>query len=431
MVESRNSPFMQVLYVLFAVLPVANKAISLWVSLADPGRIDSVELADIFSDFIVSGASIWALAYTRTERFGIGAKVFLFGIIASLAVGYWSVEPGNLTRDPLPLFVVLLAGLLFGRRMLWTCYGLLSLVFLEVAWLATLRGQPLSIMAVYLAQLCITYALIGLLVDHTTNALRSSYNTARIKAKELEDALTELGRVMSARESAEAALTRMQKFDTASQLAVGVIHDVANNLSVISAFAADAERLADGGVDALICAMEEISKSCEMGFDVIDRILDFAKREKSEIMVTPLSETLEHLAPLIRKLLPRRASLDIDVPDDLELAIDPAHFQHVIMNLSTNAGQAISEGGTFSISASSEECVATITIRDTGSGMDASTLRRAFEPLFSARSSSEGVGLGLAIVKELVEHAGGQVELASSPGTGTTVTVRLSAANLN
>jgi CheY-like chemotaxis protein len=108
---------------------------------------------------------------------------------------------------------------------------------------------------------------------------------------------------------------------------------------------------------------------------------------------------------------------------------DPSQIEQVIVNLAANARDAMPGGGTLSIEVAcgtvpaGEGEASLLTVRDTGSGMDPETLRRAFDPFITTKEPGKGTGLGLATVYGIVKRLGGGVTLESSPGTGTVARV--------
>jgi len=126
----------------------------------------------------------------------------------------------------------------------------------------------------------------------------------------------------------------------------------------------------------------------------------------------------------------RAIELSADVPDDLEARIRRARLSQVLLNLVRNAVQALKHGGHIRISARAERGLAVIHVEDDGPGMDATTQARVFEPYFTTRRSGgteeAGLGLGLPLSRRIIEQeAGGTIRLASEPGRGTTVEIRL------
>jgi signal transduction histidine kinase len=99
----------------------------------------------------------------------------------------------------------------------------------------------------------------------------------------------------------------------------------------------------------------------------------------------------------------------------------------VIVNLALNARDGMPDGGTLSIRTAAEDGSVTLTVSDTGVGMDDETLARATEPFFTTKATGEGTGLGLATAVGIIEQSGGTLAIASRPGAGTRVTVALPA----
>ena len=102
---------------------------------------------------------------------------------------------------------------------------------------------------------------------------------------------------------------------------------------------------------------------------------------------------------------------------------DPGRLRQALLNLLLNALQAMPDGGVLSVRARTVGGHAELTVADTGVGMDRMTRTRAFEPFFTTRPT--GTGLGLAVVREIAEAHGARVSMASRPGRGTIVRLRL------
>jgi CheY-like chemotaxis protein len=140
---------------------------------------------------------------------------------------------------------------------------------------------------------------------------------------------------------------------------------------------------------------------------------------------------------LFRATLPASIAIELELPSDAVWVLaDPSQIDQVLANLATNALDAMRDnGGTLSLrlctdgapgpGARPEAPFATLTLSDSGPGMSEDTQRRAFDPFFTTKPPGMGTGLGLSIVHGIVEEHGGEVELASRAGVGTTFTVRL------
>ena len=114
-----------------------------------------------------------------------------------------------------------------------------------------------------------------------------------------------------------------------------------------------------------------------------------------------------------------------------EVTADPAQCKQILVNLIVNAVQAMSEGGTLTVSTRADDTAAALVVQDTGPGMDEEVLEKVFLPFFTTKDVHEGTGLGLAVVHGIVTAHGGSIEVKSRPGRGTRFVIRLPASELN
>jgi signal transduction histidine kinase len=113
-----------------------------------------------------------------------------------------------------------------------------------------------------------------------------------------------------------------------------------------------------------------------------------------------------------------------DVDPEARIRGFPGQIDQVLMNLLTNAAQAIGDrGGTIRVSGQSRDAQVLLTVSDDGPGIPADVLPRIFDPFFTTKDVGEGSGLGLSIVHGIVERHGGQIDVDSKPGQGTTFTI--------
>jgi signal transduction histidine kinase len=111
---------------------------------------------------------------------------------------------------------------------------------------------------------------------------------------------------------------------------------------------------------------------------------------------------------------------------------DAGALNQVFLNILKNAAEAIEgEGGAIQVTVSEEEGQVLVRVRDPGPGMEAAVKERLFEPFFTTKAAGEGTGLGLSMSRRIVERHGGSIEIASEPGEGTCVTVRLPSEGAN
>jgi two-component system NtrC family sensor kinase len=145
---------------------------------------------------------------------------------------------------------------------------------------------------------------------------------------------------------------------------------------------------------------------------------------------TNLESWWSEVEPLMRTALPKRARLEAEIAPHLpEAVIEPHQLTQVVFNLVVNAGEAIEGDGVVRVwtRAGSEGTTVFIGVSDTGDGMTEATRRRALDPFFTTKKRGLSTGLGLAVVHAVVSAAGGSIDIASTPGEGTTITITLPA----
>lgn len=257
---------------------------------------------------------------------------------------------------------------------------------------------------------------------------------AEEKLRELNATLE--GRVAQAiaeREEAQKALRQSQKMEAMGQLTGGVAHDFNNLLTPIVGTLDMLQRRGVGGEreQRLISGAVQ---SAERAKTLVQRLLAFARRQPLRTVPVDVAKLVGDMGDLVASTTGPQIKVVIDVPEDLPAAIaDLNQLEMALLNLSVNARDAMLEGGTMRISASTER-VGTghrsklgagdylcLSVADTGIGMDAATLARAVEPFFSTKGVGKGTGLGLSMVHGLASQLNGALTIQSAPGLGTNV----------
>ena len=227
-------------------------------------------------------------------------------------------------------------------------------------------------------------------------------------------------------------LERARRMQMIGLLASGIAHNFNNIISAILGYSEIVEPQLTRGTK-LAQNIDEIRRAAERGRDLIDSILTFGRQRDARVRPVQVRTLLEEAASLLRASLPSGVELIIDdVPTDVAVSGEPAQLQQVILNLCTNAAQAMPRGGSIRITAEQKEvavflpmshgelvpgryvCLAVI---DSGRGFDESVARRLFEPFFTTRSA--GTGLGLATVHEIVRDHDGAMNVQSKPEHGS------------
>jgi signal transduction histidine kinase/ActR/RegA family two-component response regulator len=245
-----------------------------------------------------------------------------------------------------------------------------------------------------------------------------------------------LGREQAEREkqTLEQQLRHAQRIEALGTLAGGIAHDFNNILGAILGYA----EMALGRLRRDSTAwhdVQEVRKAGERARDIVDRILAFSRRTEQRHRPVRMRPLLEETAGLLSASLPPTVDLRMRLPDDDAIVLgEPSRLQQVVMNLCTNAAQAMAADGVIEVGldmvaldterALSHGTLAAgryvrLTVRDSGQGMDAPTLERIFEPFFTTKPAGAGTGLGLAMVHGIVSDHGGAMDVRSKPGVGS------------
>ena len=229
-------------------------------------------------------------------------------------------------------------------------------------------------------------------------------------------------------ERAKAELTgqlqQSQKLQAVGTLAKGIAHDFNNVLAAILAHL-ELARLDSALTDNadLIAATQAAMR----GRDIVRQLLVFGRPRIEERQPHRLQRIIEDSMSLMRATIPSTIGLRLALdPKAPHVLVDSTQLQQVLVNLVTNAAQAMPRGGTVDIALSSEGGQAQLSVKDPGQGMTAEVLERAFEPFFTTRPVG-AAGLGLSMVHAIVKAHGGTVSLKSAAGVGTEVVVALPA----
>jgi eukaryotic-like serine/threonine-protein kinase len=247
----------------------------------------------------------------------------------------------------------------------------------------------------------------------------------------------ELAGALRERERLQQNLRQAQKMEAIGRFAGGIAHDFNNILATIQ-FAAEGlatilSRLPEGRDE-----LNEIQESARRGTELTRQLLTFSRGNSIPLRPLAVNEIVREITSTLRRLVRPNVSLELDVPEVQLLALgDPSQFERVMMNLCQNASDAMPHGGTIAIrvcearlvrreppaiDAEPEDYVL-LTVTDTGAGMTEEVRARLFEPFFTTKTG--GTGLGLANVYAIVQQCGGEIEVASEPGVGSTFRIYL------
>jgi signal transduction histidine kinase/CheY-like chemotaxis protein len=249
--------------------------------------------------------------------------------------------------------------------------------------------------------------------------------------------ISERVRAEEERQRRIAASHEAQKLESLGVMAGGIAHDFNNLLTGILGHA----ELVQGELPTdhpALDAVREIERFARRGADLTSRMLTYAGRAHAAVEPTDLGAITAEMGVLLRSVVPKRTELRLSAAPALPLVeADPAELGQVVMNLITNAAEALPDGeGTVDVRVTAVDADAALLagfqppgvlrpgrhvlleVRDTGAGMDDATRARIFDPFFTTKFT--GRGLGLAVVGSVVRRHRGGMALSSAPGAGTT-----------
>lgn len=264
-----------------------------------------------------------------------------------------------------------------------------------------------------------------------TAELEASSAQLRQLNEELEQRIEQKTRE---REDALAQLFEAQKLDTIGQLTGGVAHDFNNLLmAILGSLNLLKKRLPDDERSERL--IMNALQAAERGSALTQRLLAFARRQDLKPQAIDFARLFDDVKDLLGKAVGPRISFETKIPAGLPpVLIDRNQLELALLNLFVNARDAMEDGGSVTIEAAADEDPPAtlkggrflrISVVDTGEGMDEATLARAAEPFFTTKGIGKGTGLGLSMVHGLAAQSGGVLQIFSSKGSGTTVSLWL------
>lgn len=263
--------------------------------------------------------------------------------------------------------------------------------------------------------------------------------------------ITDEVRTEQERRRLEAQVRRTERLESLGQLAGGLAHDFNNLLVAIANYAQFVESSVrrevarDSPLDrataqAILDDLRQIGRATETAAELTRQLLVFGRREPVSHSTFDLGDVVREMQDMLVRTLGDAIVPAFHLGDEpLPVLADAGQIQQVVLNLVVNASHAMPTGGALEVttrratvhaergaeSLLAPGTCAELTVSDTGQGMTDEVRERAFEPFFTTKAPGEGTGLGLSTVYAVVAECGGDVELVSAPGAGTTVRIRL------
>lgn len=244
--------------------------------------------------------------------------------------------------------------------------------------------------------------------------------------------ITEVTQAQQALEQTREALFQAQKMQAIGQLSGGIAHDFNNLLTVILGnLEIVRKRVTDD--PKITRLIDNATQGALRGVSLTQRMLAFARRQELKSEPVRIPALVEGISGLLRSSLGPSVNIEVRFPEDLEpVMADVNQLELAVLNLATNARDAMPHGGTIIFSARTDEVTDSATsslapgryvclnVTDTGEGMDETTLASAMDPFFTTKGVGKGTGLGLSMVHGFIEQLGGRFILKSNKDQGTT-----------
>ncbi len=231
------------------------------------------------------------------------------------------------------------------------------------------------------------------------------------------------------------------KLASLGTLAGGIAHDFNNILSGIVGYTDLALTIVQEE-GALRQYLLELAKAGKRATELVKQILTFSRRGEGKLAPTEIPVIVKEVLQLLRSILPRTIAVKKKIDNSvLPVLVDAVQIHQIIMNLCTNASQAMEpDGGELTITVGRASLTAEffacnrellpgeylqLSVSDTGCGMSIETMALIFDPYFTTKAMGQGTGLGLSVVHGIVKDCGGHISVDSAEGCGTTFTIYL------
>ena len=248
-------------------------------------------------------------------------------------------------------------------------------------------------------------------------------------------------RDVTAQKQSELQLRQAQKMESIGTLAGGIAHDFNNILNAIIGYTDLAKLRGPEEHLGLQDDLHQVSKAANRAANLVRQILTFSRKQQQEKAPLQISLIVKEALKLLRASIPSTIEIRQEITAQGAVLADATQIHQLVMNLCTNAYHAmLDRGGVLGVSlkemAIDQEMVyrevdlpagryVTLTVSDSGCGMDQETMARIFDPYFTTKDVGKGTGLGLAVVHGIVQDHQGRIVVYSEPGHGTTFTVYL------
>jgi PAS domain S-box-containing protein len=265
-------------------------------------------------------------------------------------------------------------------------------------------------------------------IDFSVKPVLNAHGAATLLVPEGRD-VTELQQANAQKHALEQQLAQAQKLDSLGRLAGGVAHDFNNLLTAILGNAELARTELEVG-SPLWTYLSEILHAGESAKALVQQLLVFTRKPAAEASSVELCACIETTQRMLARVLGENVAIVSRLwREPIFVRVDARQLEQVLVNLAVNARDAMPEGGqlriTVDLVGEGTGARARLRVQDTGTGMSKEVKERIFEPFFTTKPAGKGTGLGLALVFAVVRQAGGEISVATEPGSGTEFTIEL------
>ncbi|WDP91569.1 MAG: response regulator [Desulfobacter sp.] len=309
--------------------------------------------------------------------------------------------------------------------------------FISSALLCIMAGYSIELAA---RQRFFSRHLLHLEKEKVSAANAELDSKVRERTLELSDANKKLHNEMKERLAAqekrlelEHALNRRQKLESIGTLAGGIAHDFNNILAAIMGYTELIKEEAAPMDDGIERYAREVLKASQRAKDLTGQILTFSRQAEQPLSPLELAPVVREALKLLRASIPSTVGITTKISSTAWIVSDATQIHRVVVNLCTNAVQAIgnTKGG---ISVSLRDIdqdpetgwpasLVQLKIKDTGQGMTKEVMGKIFDPFFTTRDVDQGTGMGLSVVHGIVKKSGGRILVESEPGRGSEFTI--------
>jgi len=350
----------------------------------------------------------------RSAHLILASGMSSMACVAYLRGGFpWSTLTWILVGPAVGVFV-------FARRgpiLAWAGVAMATILFF---WIAEVRFGGIEPVVVFTPEASIRAgfgSLLGVLVFMVL-VVRPSVNVSREFGEQRDDL--------------RARLERAQRLESLGRMSGEIAHDFRNVLSAVGGSALLLQEKCDQD-DPCRPDVDAVAEAAERGRDMTEQLLAFARQSPAKPQPTSIDERVLSIRSLMQRILSGQIQIATELAGDgATVLIDPSQLDRVLLNLATNARDAMPDGGTlefrtrtvrFEAGATAPVAMSPgryveLTVTDTGAGMTPDVAERVFEPFFTTKEGGMGTGLGLSSSYGIVAQAGGQITVDSKPGRG-------------